>query len=120
MKNTMIAVVVILMGFGFVSSDAFAKGCPDGFSAANKGVCYRIDGVSVDYGVTTVRGVVISSKNYGAVFLSVALYQGNKVAGKAVSVLNDVEKNDEIAFEAMCSEEVSNPTKTKLRIDVAM
>ena len=109
------------------ATPASADGCPDGYSSTNLGFCYRVDSVRPNSppgsGLpptgTVVNGVVIAPRAYKALFLGIALYKNGKVACKAVAPLNDVEKG-ESAFMGMCSETVTDPEKSVLRVDAAV
>ena len=94
-------------------------GCPDGFTVANKGFCYRVDRVNLSDSATRVIGILVSTAKtkYEDVDFGLSLFDGKKLVVTCQAAVHDVGKGDQIPFEAIGDPGgPQSPTTTTLHI----
>jgi hypothetical protein len=107
MKNKFALISTFLFVFALLIPAASAKDpkCPKKWKEANKGFCYKIHKIKkMEWEQTKVLGEFISLKNYKGVSIKISLYKGKKLLGIAETMpgsLEDVDKGEQIAFEAL-------------------
>ncbi len=97
---------------------AGARGdCGQGWSSINQDACARVDRMQSSYGSTSVLGQISFLRaGYRHVLVDVSLYQQGRLVVTCPAVLSNIDKGEQVAFEALCAG--SNLVHDEVRVRV--
>ncbi|MCH9686328.1 MAG: hypothetical protein K0V04_33155 [Deltaproteobacteria bacterium] len=91
--------------------------CGQGWSSINQDACARVDRMKSSYGSTSVLGQISFLRaSYRHVLVDVSLYQQGRLVVTCPAVLSNIEKGEQVAFEALCAG--ANPVHDEVRVRV--